>query len=457
MSGTATTLLDDPVVVNRPRGSSKAARWTAKAGFALIDQGLVSGSNFVVSIVLARWLTPGEYGGFALVFAVFLLLSMAYQCLLLEPMAIYGVGEYGPRLRGYLKTLIAIHAIISGAILLALAMAAAVAHMQPNAGGLPSALAGIGVAAPCILLFWLARRACYLNARSGIAAAGAVFYCGSMMCGLGVMHVFSALSAFSTFLVMGVSGLLTAIILFLLLNSSIVGGHSAPSARETWGRHWGYGAWALGGAIASWIPAYIYYPLLGGFAGLDTVASFKALMNLAAPVTQLQAAFSMLLIPYAARRFRQHGAESLIRFSALLTWCGLGCAALYWLVIAGFQHSIFHALYAGRYPEVAALIPLAAIGSIFWAATFGFSTALRAMERPRLIFVGFAVAAAVSLLAGIPATRAFGLTGAIWGVNVSDLSAFLLLLIAVGRIRRQGGARNSGLAVPAPYSHKQSA
>ena len=83
--------------------------------------------------------------------------------------------------------------------------------------------------------------------------------------------------------------------------------------------------------------------------------------------------------------------------------------------------------------------------------------ALRAMERPRLIFVGFAVAAAVSLLAGIPATRAFGLTGAIWGVNVSDLSAFLLLLIAVARIRRQGGARNSGLAVPVSYSQKQSA
>jgi O-antigen/teichoic acid export membrane protein len=166
-------------------------------------------------------------------------------------------------------------------------------------------------------------------------------------------------------------------------------------------------------------------------------------MNLAAPVTQLQAAFSMLLIPYAARRFRQQGVESVLKFAKLLTWGGLGCALVYWLLIAGFQHTIFRALYAGKYPEVAALIPLAAIGSTFWAATFGFSTALRAMERPRLIFVGFAVAAAVSLLAGIPATRAFGLTGAIWGVNVSDLAAFLLLMIAIGRIRRTAACPGS--------------
>jgi len=144
----------------------------------------------------------------------------------------------------------------------------------------------------------------------------------------------------------------------------------------------------------------------------------------------------MLLIPYATRRFRQGGEENLLRLGKLLTVCGLGCAIAYWLLIAAFQHTIFHALYAGKYPEVAALIPLAAIGSIFWAGTFGFSTALRAMERPRLIFIGFGVAAAVSLIVGIPATHAFGLRGAIWGINVSDLAAFALLVVAVQRVRR---------------------
>jgi len=425
------------------RAPSKAAAWTAKAGFALTDQGLVSGSNFVVSIVLARWMSAEEYGGFALVFAVFLLLSMAYQCLLLEPMAIYGAGEYAPRLRGYLKTLLGIHVAISGGIFALLAAAAALIKLTGHATGLPGALAGIGIAAPCILLFWLARRACYLDARSGIAAGGAVLYCAAMMLGLWSAHSLGALSSFVAFLIMGLSGFVAAIVLFLLLRRSIPAGEAAPKSSDAWRLHWRYGAWALGGAIASWIPAYIYYPLLGGFAGLSAVASLKALMNLAAPVTQLQAAFSMLLIPYAARRFRQGGAESVIRFGRILTWCGFAAAAGYWLLLAMFQHSIFGLLYAGKYQTVAGLIPLAAIGSIFWAGTFGFSTALRALERPRTIFVGFGLAAAVSLLVGIPATHAFALAGAVWGINVSDMAAFLLLIVAVYRIRRSNHTNHS--------------
>jgi O-antigen/teichoic acid export membrane protein len=174
-------------------------------------------------------------------------------------------------------------------------------------------------------------------------------------------------------------------------------------------------------------------------AGLSSVASLKALMNLAAPATQLQAAFSMLLIPYATRRFRQRGEQDVIRLGKLLTLCALGCAIVYWLLIAGFQHTIFRALYAGKYPGLAGLIPAAAIGSIFWAGTFGVTTVLRSMERPRLIFIGFGVSAAVSLLVGIPAIRVAGLTGAIWGTNVSDISAFLLLIVAI----RWSGTRSA--------------
>lgn len=433
----------------QPSGESKTGRWIARAGFALIDQGLVSGSNFVVSIVLARWLSTEQYGAFALVFAVFLLLSMAYQCLLLEPMAIYGAGEYRSRLRGYLGSLGAVHFIISGTIFALLTAASLAVRWLSNAGDLAGALAGIAVAAPCTLTFWLARRTCYLDARSGAAAGGAVFYCASMMGGLWVAHASGALSPFTAFLIMGLSGLLTAIILAFVLNGSIAADeHPSPSPGETWRRHWRYGGWALAGAVASWIPAYIYYPLLGSFAGLSSVASLKALMNLAAPVTQLQAAFSMLLIPYATRRFRQRGHQGVVGFGKLLTWCGFGCATAYWLLIYAFKGIVLGSLYGGKYPQVAALLPLAAIGSIFWTATFGFSIALRAMERPRLIFIGFGISAVVSLLVGLPATRMAGLNGAIWGINISDIAAFVLLTIAImrmGRTEDQGDSSHAGV------------
>src|SRR5271170_1290937 len=69
--------------------SSKFVRWITKGGLAILDQGLISGSNFLIGILLARWLMPAQYGAFALAFSVFLLLSYVYQSFLAEPQAVF--------------------------------------------------------------------------------------------------------------------------------------------------------------------------------------------------------------------------------------------------------------------------------------------------------------------------------------------------------------------------------
>ena len=46
-----------------------------KAGFSIADQAMLSGSNFTLNILLARWLESAEYGAFTLVFSIFLFLA----------------------------------------------------------------------------------------------------------------------------------------------------------------------------------------------------------------------------------------------------------------------------------------------------------------------------------------------------------------------------------------------
>ena len=87
--------------------------WIQKGGFAILDQGLISGSNFVISILLARWLVPEQYGAYAVAFGIFVLLSLVYQSLVLEPMAVFGGSSYRDCLRGYLRSLLWIHIAIS--------------------------------------------------------------------------------------------------------------------------------------------------------------------------------------------------------------------------------------------------------------------------------------------------------------------------------------------------------
>jgi Na+-driven multidrug efflux pump len=88
------------------------------------------------------------------------------------------------------------------------------------------------------------------------------------------------------------------------------------------------------------------------------------------------------------------------------------------------------------------LLPIVAIGSIFWCCSFGSSIALRALESPSSVFVALGLATVGSLLIGIPATWWFGVTGAIWGTNVSD---FLSWVTLVWILRRKMAGRSISL------------
>ncbi|GIX47763.1 MAG: hypothetical protein KatS3mg131_1974 [Candidatus Tectimicrobiota bacterium] len=64
----------------------RLVRWARKGGLAVLDQGLFSGANFLVNILLARWLPPEEYGAFAVALSVFYLLAGFHTAVLTEPM-----------------------------------------------------------------------------------------------------------------------------------------------------------------------------------------------------------------------------------------------------------------------------------------------------------------------------------------------------------------------------------
>jgi len=57
-------------------------RWGLKGGLGILDQGLYSGANFVLGILLARWFSPEEYGAFSAAYSIFLLFSVAQVALI---------------------------------------------------------------------------------------------------------------------------------------------------------------------------------------------------------------------------------------------------------------------------------------------------------------------------------------------------------------------------------------
>jgi O-antigen/teichoic acid export membrane protein len=419
--------------------------WTTRGGMAIVDQGLITGSNFLLSILLARWLSREQYGAFALGFAAFLLVGTLYQALLLEPMAVFGGSTYHSNLRTYLQALLRIHVFATVVILFGLGLSAEVARIAGQADGLPGALTGAAVAGPCIMLLWLARRAFYLQLSSAFALAGAVIYCVLVVGGLFLARGYGFLSSFTAFALMGAGALLSSALLLFCLITKLDPSSAALRLREVWNRHWEYGRWALLCAAAMWVPANMYYPLLTSFFGVASAGELKALLNFFNPILQTYAALSLLLLPYASRK-RSQGVHA-----GALTWritllCAGGTIA-YWVVVILFTGPAFRLFYSGRYMEVAHLLPVVALGSIFENAFFGPAIVLRAMESPKSVFGALFAATAVSLALGIPATLKYGVSGAVWSQSLSSIVAFGVAAVLLQR--KLGASRTTQMKDPA--------
>ncbi len=421
----------------------KVIPWAMKGGLAILDQGIFTGSNFVISILLARWLSPEQYGSYAVAFAVFLFILSFHQALLLEPMLVFGGSVFRNCLRGYMKALLLLHLAMSLVIVLVLGVAAGVAFKLSQAGSLPSALVGIAFAAPSILLFWLLKRTFYLKLSPAPSAGAALLYCALTMGGLAVVYKHGLLSVFSALLLMGVGSLGASAVLLIYLGLRLSSSEDAPTLLDIGLRHWRYGRWALGANAMMWVPINLFYPVLSRFSGMAQAGELKALMNFASPMLQTCAALSSLMLPYSARVLEQRGGAGVNIILKRMTLLCVACAVPYWVVLLAFKGPAFRMLYSGRYTEVTYLLPIVALVSIFGSAFFGPSIVLRSLESPGLVFGAVTASSCVAVAVGIPLTRALGVKGAVWSMALSEALAFVM---AVVLLRRK--ARRSAETVP---------
>src|SRR5258708_34587175 len=183
VEGTVTTP-SEPSVRGRGGISSKALRWMKNGGLAILDNGLISGSNFLLGILLARWLAPDEYGAYALAFSIFILVGFLYQALLLEPLSVFAGSVFRGNLRGYLKKTLWIHWAISLPTGLAIGGGAVLATVLGHSPVLPVALAGMAIATPFLCMHAMARPSFYLKPSPGPARFGAAFYCAIVIVGV---------------------------------------------------------------------------------------------------------------------------------------------------------------------------------------------------------------------------------------------------------------------------------
>lgn len=396
--------------------------WSSRGFWAVADQALFAGANFLASILLARWLEPAAYGAFSLAHALFLLLGTVHAGLLTEPMLVYGSGRFRESFAAYQRVLLRYHWRF-GALTTLVFLLLAAAFWACGARESAKSFLGLACAAPAVLYLWIVRRGAYVLLNPRLAALGGGLYLlVYLTLSLLLLHA-SLLNATTAFLAMAAAGLLAAEVIRSRFKAETQ--HNAQP-EEIRNLHWHYGRWALLAGLFSWVPGNIHYLLLPAFHGLEAAAQFKALMNLLMPILHFNGALGQLLVPGMVRAL---ATDKLGQF-ALISLASLTAFTMsYWLLLAALGSKLLKWLYGGKYLEATdwlcwlGLLPiLAVIVSIM-------SSALRAMEKPKAVAKIYGLLALSTIFAGVPLAWIYNLGGSILTLLITNALGTLFFVL----------------------------
>lgn len=415
-------------------------QWLGRAALSIADQGLVSGSNFLVVILFARWLAPGDYGAVSVGLSLFLLAANFYHALLLEPMSVLAPRRFAGRKANYFVAVLWAHgaAVLALAVLLALVTAV-------SRGAIPSlteALLGLSLSTPLVLTFWVLRRICYVCADPAAALRGGAgfFVCASG--GIVGVRTLGWHRAAAPFVVTAVAALGACAALWPAVRSRLHWNKPARALRgEAWAAHWDYGRWMVGVSLTYWLANSAFSVLLSLSAGISAAAELRALENLANPILQVTGALSLLLLPWVSGQTRLHGASYLGRYQRGAMLIAAVVTGGYLSGVTLFSAPLMRWLYGPQtYAALAGLAPIVAAATLVRGISdLSVSTALKAAARPDAHFTASLAAAILVLTGGWWMMTRWGVAGAAATMLAGDLLRAGVLAAYFTRLTRAAG------------------
>lgn len=413
--------------------SGKAAQ---EGYLAAVDQGVISLSNFLATIILARNASPTELGVYGVGFTALRLARSIQEGITIQPMNVIGAGMEEHEFRRY----------ATGTSIVQIALAI-LGSASVAVGGWILTATGNDVAGPTLFALWFVflwwqlqeyiRRMMYTRGTVFSAVVNTILANTVRLILMIWLQRQGRLDGIASLDAIG-WGALAALLPGLWFTRRFLGS-SWLSLRQTWQRNWDFGRWVLGGTLANWVAVEFYPVLTAGMISFAAAGAYRALQNLVAPIHLLLRAIDTFLTPRAARQFDLGGKTALYR-TLRLTYLISGIPILGVLVFAMlFPSQILHLLYGDTYVEYAGGVTLMAIFYALWFAYWPMQTALKAARFSRPIFIANLTAIVTMFTIGVWAIQRWGVFGTIAGQALNSLVVGVILWAAWARIKRKDG------------------
>jgi O-antigen/teichoic acid export membrane protein len=408
----------------------------ARQGYlSAVDQGVISLSNFLATIILARNVDPTQLGVYGVGFVTLRLVRAFQDGLIVQPMNVFGAGMEKNEFKRY----------ATSTSLFQIGLAFVSASVVAVTGWVLTEL-GNDTAGPTLFTLWLPflwwqmqeyiRRMLYtrglvLNATiTSIVANGVRIALMIYLVNKGMLSGISGLEAIAW-------GSFVALFPGMWFTRHFWT-RKLANIRATWRRNWNFGRWLLGSSLTNWVAVEFYPILTAGLISFAAAGAYRALQNLVAPIHLLLRAVDTFLTPRAANLYEKNGQRALIH-TLRSVYLALSIPILAILIIAVlFPEQLLFLIYGDTYLEYSNGVILMALFYALMFAYWPLQSIFKAAQLSRPIFIANILAIISMFTIGIWAILNWGVYGTIVGQVVNALVINLVLWGFWISMRRSG-------------------
>lgn len=399
----------------------------AREGYlAAIDQGVISLSNFLATLILARTVSPTELGVYGVGFTSLRLLRAFQDGLTIQPLNAYGAGLGEEEFKQYASSTSLMQ------MLVAILSAGGIALL-----GYVLIVTGNDTAGPGVFSLWPAflwwqlheyiRRMLYTRGRIFEATVNSILSNLSRIILMLWWIRYGTLSGSA-----GISAIAFGSLIALipgLWQTRVYFSLRIKEIKQHWLLNWEYGRWVMGGAIANWVAVEFYPVLTAGMISFAAAGAYRALQNLVAPIHLLLRAIDTFLTPRSAKVYAQDGYAGLQRNLKLTYYfAGLPIMALLGIALI-FRKQLLSLLYGDIYLEYSSAMVGMVIFYGLWFIYWPLQSVLKAAKISQPIFLANLAAIAAMFTLGLWMITRWGVYGTIAGqaLNAAIVSIILWL------------------------------
>jgi O-antigen/teichoic acid export membrane protein len=394
-----------------------------KGYLSVIDQSVVSGSNFLTGVLLGRLVAPAEYGVFVIAWTTLMIALSLQNALVCTPMSVIGAQKQEADCPSYWGSLLIVQTVLSGGTCLFIAIAGIILHgvsgLSFSSPSFPSL-----IAATVISCFFLQgqeffRRLLIVKLSLKETLINDLVTNTIRIGGLLILVYTGSLSTITSLYVIGFSLVAGASLGYLRLRNDIR--ISYERLQSDFLESWHFGKWVMAEMLPYVLSVQGYTYLTAIIIGAQQTAALGASQNLLNATNILILSFTNVVTPIASRKYSNGGSRALGNFMIKAGILSAVPILGFYLLTMLFAKEILILVYKQNYAGYGALL---IICSIYYMVSYFnrfLQIILYARKKPNIGFLAKSISLVVMVVFAYPLIKQYGVYGAAIGTVISQV------------------------------------